>query len=89
MIIFQLSVSYRDTDDINRFPFPTYAAAVRYAHQLEEFWELLNGYTIRRLVAKDNDHGFVPNKILKHVCWHLPKNVKQSYKKRYTKIKSF
>lgn len=75
--IYQLSVSYRGTDDINRFIFQTYAAAARYGHLLEEYQELLNGYTIRELVPEYTYGGFKPKKVLKHIRWHNPKSFKQ------------
>lgn len=70
--IFQISISYRGTNDINRFPFPTFAAVVRYGHMLEQYKDLLNGYTIRQMEAGGMYDGFRPTKVLKHVMWHEP-----------------
>lgn len=82
MTLFQLSVSYRNTDDINRFVFQTFAASVRYGKLLEEYRDLLNGYTIRELVPENTYGGFKAARVLKHICWHLPQYAKLTYKNR-------
>ena len=49
MDLFLMTISHRNTNDVQNFVFIDYASARRYCNELKKYSSLLNGFTVRRL----------------------------------------